>query len=94
MIAMIAVFYFLLIVPQRRQQKQRSAMMAQLGPGAKVLTSSGIYGHVVNVRNDILRVRIAPDVEVEMDNRAVVRVVEPAPPSEEPAAEEKGAADN
>ncbi|MBX5436986.1 MAG: preprotein translocase subunit YajC [Alicyclobacillaceae bacterium] len=78
-IAMLAVFYFLLIVPQRRQQKQRSAMMQQLGPGAKILTTSGIYGQVVTVQNDVLRVRIAPKVEVEMDNRAVLRVVEPAP---------------
>jgi preprotein translocase subunit YajC len=78
-VVMLAVFYALLILPQRRQQKQRQAMMAQLGPGAKILTAGGIYGEVVHVENDILLVRVARDVELEVDNRAVIRVISPAP---------------
>lgn len=81
-VLMLAVFYALMILPQRRQQRQRQTMMEQLGPGAKILTAGGIYGVVVGVQDDILLVRVAPDVELEIDNRAVLRVVTPAPKAE------------
>jgi preprotein translocase subunit YajC len=71
--------YALLILPQRRQQKNRANMMKQLGSGAKILSTAGIYGEVVRIEDDVMLVRIAPDVEIEMDTRAVLRVVEAAP---------------
>ncbi|MCL6636832.1 MAG: preprotein translocase subunit YajC [Alicyclobacillus sp.] len=79
LVVMLVVFYALLILPQRRQQKQRANMMKQLGPGAKILTSSGIFGKVVQVNGDVLTVQIAEGVNIELDNRAVLRIVEPAP---------------
>lgn len=77
-VVVLAVFYALMILPQRRQAKQRTAMMNQLSPGAKVVTTSGIYGDVVEITGDRVYVNIAPDVEVELDPRAILRVVEPA----------------
>lgn len=77
-VIVLAVFYALMILPQRRQARQRTTMMKQLGPGAKVVTTSGIYGEVVEVTDDRIYVDIAPDVEVELDPRAILRVVEPA----------------
>lgn len=78
-VVVIAVFYFLLIMPQRRQQKQRAQMMQKLGVGAEVLTAGGIYGKVVSVNEDKYRIQIASGVEVTMDQRSIVRVVEAAP---------------
>jgi preprotein translocase subunit YajC len=77
-VVVLAVFYALMILPQRRQAKQRTAMMNQLSPGAKVVTTSGIYGDVVEITGDRVYVNIAPDVEVELDPRAILRVVQPA----------------
>ena len=54
-------------------------MMTQLGPGARILTTSGIYGQVKSMRDDVMVVQVASDVELEMDSRAVLRVVEPSP---------------
>jgi preprotein translocase subunit YajC len=79
LVVMLVVFYALLIVPQRRQQKQRQNMMKQLGPGAKILTTAGIFGRVVQVNDDVLVVNIADGVDIQLDSRAVLRVVEPAP---------------
>ncbi|MCL6516511.1 preprotein translocase subunit YajC [Alicyclobacillus sp.] len=79
LVVMLVVFYALLILPQRRQQKQRQTMMKQLGPGAKILTTSGIFGRVVQVQDDVLVVNIADGVDIQLDSRAVLRVVEPAP---------------
>lgn len=78
---MLAVFYFLFIVPNRRQQKNRQQMMQRLGPGAKVLTAGGMYAQIVEVHGDIIVAKIAAEVEIELDSRSIVRVVEPAPES-------------
>lgn len=78
-VLILAVFYMLFIVPQRRNQKNRQNMMKQLGPGAKVLTSGGLYGHVVAINGDVLVVRVADGVDIEFDQRAIIRVVEGAP---------------
>jgi len=78
-VVMLAVFYALLILPQRRQAKKRTEMMKQLVVGARVLLTSGIYGQIVRMTDDRLHVEIAPDVEIQVDNRAVMRVVESSP---------------
>jgi preprotein translocase subunit YajC len=78
-VIVLAVFYALMILPQRKQAKQRTAMMKQLGVGARVVTTSGMYGDVAEVTDDRVYVLIAPDVEVELDPRAILRVVEAAP---------------
>jgi preprotein translocase subunit YajC len=79
LVVLLGVFYALMILPQRKQQKARQLMREQLLPGAKILTHSGIFGQVVEVRNDVMVVELARDVEVEMDTRAVLRIVEKAP---------------
>lgn len=78
LVVMIVVFYGLLILPQRRQRKKRATMMHELGPGAKILSTAGMYGQVVTIHDEVMVVKIARDVEVEMDTRAVLRVVEPS----------------
>ncbi len=79
LILLIVVFYVLILLPQRRQQKSRAEMMKKLGPGARVMTAAGLYGEIVQMQGDIALVRIADGVEVEMDQRAIVRVVEEGP---------------
>jgi preprotein translocase subunit YajC len=79
LVILLGVFYALMILPQRKQQKARQLMREQLVPGAKILTHSGIFGQVVEVRDDVMVVELARDVEVEMDTRAVLRIVEQAP---------------
>lgn len=76
LILLIVVFYVLILLPQRRQQKSRAEMMKKLGPGARVMTAAGLYGEIVAMQGDIAIVRIADGVDVEMDQRAIVRVVE------------------
>lgn len=75
LVILVVVFYLLLILPQRRQQKKKAEMMKSLAPGAKIMTASGIYAEIAAIHDDIIVARVAPDVEIEMDSRAVVRVV-------------------
>jgi preprotein translocase subunit YajC len=53
----IGIFYFLLIRPQRRQQAQHKQLLASLQRGDQVVTSSGIVGEVVHIKDDQVTVR-------------------------------------
>lgn len=77
LVILLVVFYVLMFLPQRRQQKQKQTMMSSLGPGAKILTSGGIYGQVISIHDSVIVAKIAQDVEIELDSRAIIRVVEP-----------------
>ena len=73
---MVVIFYFLLIRPQQKRQKQHNTMLTQLKKGDKVLTSGGIYGLIERVREDgVLVVKVADNVKVEMAKSAVSTVV-------------------
>jgi preprotein translocase subunit YajC len=53
----IAIFYFLLIRPQRRQQQQHKALLDSLQRGDRVVTSGGIVGDVVHIKDDVVTIR-------------------------------------
>ena len=71
-ILIFGIFYFLVIRPQQKKQRQaqteRDNLLKSLKPGDKIITSSGIYGTIVAVRDkeDTVLVRIAQSVSVEM----------------------------
>ncbi len=88
-VVILGVFYALMILPQRRQQKNRANMMKQLRSGSRVVTTSGIYGEVVEMGDNTLQVEIAPGTVVEMDLRAVVRVLPQESTVEDPSTEEE-----
>lgn len=76
----IVLVYVMFFLPQRRQQKARQTMMNQLAPGSQILTAGGIYAMVTEVTNDRIVARIGLDegLLVELDHRAVLRVVSDA----------------
>ncbi|HEY6092611.1 MAG TPA: preprotein translocase subunit YajC [Gemmatimonadales bacterium] len=55
--AMIAIFYFILIRPQQKQQQQHKQLLSSLQRGDQVVTSSGIVGEVVYIKDDQVTVR-------------------------------------
>lgn len=70
---MILIFYFLLIRPNQKKEKQRKAMIENLQKGDKVLTTAGIYGVVVNVKDEegIVVLKIADGAKVDFAKSAV-----------------------
>jgi len=66
-----AVFYFLIIVPQRRRQKALQEMIAQLKAGDRIITSGGILATVTAVRDTSLLVRSADKSILEISRSAV-----------------------
>jgi preprotein translocase subunit YajC len=73
MVAIFAIFYFLLIMPQQRKQKKWAEMLTQIKPGDRVVTGGGLAGIVMSAKDDTLVLRIAPDnIKLEVVRSAVV----------------------
>src|SRR6202022_2017865 len=78
LIFIFGIFYFLLIMPQQRRQKKWQQMLTELKTGDKVVTSGGIRGTIVALRDDSLHLRVPPDnLRLEVTRASVVSVVGP-----------------
>lgn len=77
-ILMFVVMYFLILRPQKRKDKDRKSLLSRIKKNDKVVTSGGIHGIIISVRENevILRVDDAKDVKVKVDRTAIVAVVE------------------
>jgi len=75
MIAMFAVFYFLMIRPQQKKAKEHKAMVEALGKGDEVITGGGIAGRVTKVGDDFITVAIAENVEIQLQKAAITVVL-------------------
>ena len=75
-IGMLLIFYFLLIRPQQKRQKETQRMLEALSKGDRVVTSSGLYGTVQGIKENVVVVKIAENVKVEMLKSAISGVVE------------------
>jgi preprotein translocase subunit YajC len=78
MVAIFAVFYVLLIMPQQRRQKKWQAMLSQIKPGDKVVTSGGITGAIMSVKDDAVVLRVPPDnIKIEVTRSSIVTLTTP-----------------
>lgn len=68
------IFYFLLIRPQQKKQKEHEKLVQSVKTGDEVITSSGIHGTITNVKDKTLIIKIADNVKVEFDRSAIVFV--------------------
>ena len=72
------IFYFMIIRPQQKRQKERQKMLDALEKGDKILTAGGIYGTVVGIEDKMVLVQIADNVKVKVDRGSVGSVVKEA----------------
>lgn len=76
LVAMFAIFYFLLIRPQQKQQQQFRAMIAAVKRGDEILTSGGIKGKVTRAIDDKeVEVEIAPDIKIRLTRTGIASVL-------------------
>jgi len=75
LIFIFAIFYFLLILPQQRRQKKWQHMLGELKTGDKVVTSGGLRGTIVALKDDYIHLRVPPDnLRVEVSRASVSSV--------------------
>jgi preprotein translocase subunit YajC len=77
MIIMFIIIYFFIIRPQSRRQKETKKLLESVKKGDRVVTVGGILGLVVNVKGNVVTLKIAPDTEVDFRKTAVSSVVTP-----------------
>lgn len=65
------VFYFLVFAPMRKKQKKHADMLQELKKGDRVVTSGGIHGTVMGVTDDMIQLRIADQIRIDVTKSAV-----------------------
>lgn len=75
LVVLVVLAYFLLIRPTRRRARETAALQAALSPGDQVMLTSGIFGSVVAIEGESLRIEVAPDVVLTAHRGAVGKIV-------------------
>jgi preprotein translocase subunit YajC len=73
-IAIFLIFYFLLIKPQKEQQQKQKAMLSQVKKNDQVVTTAGIHGTVVNVKDTTVVIRIDDNARMEVNKDSLASV--------------------
>ena len=77
--AFIAIFYFLLIRPQRKLQQEHRDLVANLKKGDEIMTEGGILGQVVHLAEDRITIKTAESTRIVISRQKVSRVLTPDP---------------
>ena len=76
LIFLFAIFYFLIIRPQQKQQKEHAAMLEALTKGDNIVTSGGLLAEVVKVEEDFIKIKLNDTSIVKLDKAFVNKKVE------------------
>ena len=79
MVAIVAIFYFFMIRPQQKKQKEIKKMREAMKVGDKVITSGGIYGKIKDVNDTSFTIEIAENVRIKVDKASVFAAAEDLP---------------
>lgn len=70
-VLMVTLLYFLLLRPQKKEQKRRKEMLESLKKGDRVLTIGGLYGRISEIQERTVKLKIADHVEIEILRSAI-----------------------
>ena len=70
-IALIAIFYFFMIAPQRKKQKKIDSFRQGLSKGDKVMTAGGIYGRIREINDTYVMLEIDNNVTIKIDKNSI-----------------------
>ena len=71
MVLIFIIFYFLLIRPQQIKQKKHREMLQNLERGDEVVTNGGIHGTIVRIKEDVVTLKVAEKMEIQVSKSAV-----------------------
>jgi preprotein translocase subunit YajC len=82
LLLIIPVMYLMMIRPQQKRQKQWQEMLSALKTGDRITTAGGIRGVVLNIKDDAIVIRVAPDnIKLEVAKNAIASVTTQEPAS-------------
>jgi len=70
-VLVFVIFYLLIIMPQRKKQKQHLALVDALKPGDRIITTAGIFGTVMGVQKDMIELKISSNTNIKITKSAV-----------------------
>ncbi|HDX6308838.1 TPA: preprotein translocase subunit YajC [Campylobacter fetus subsp. venerealis] len=76
LIVLFAIFYFLVIRPQQKQQKEHRNMLSNLQKGNKIVTNGGLFCEVVKPEDDFIKVKLNDEVIVRIDRNFVAKKID------------------
>jgi len=79
LILIVVVFYFFMIRPQMKRQKEIRKFRESLAKGDKVVTTGGIYGRIIEVKETTIILEVAKDVHIKVDKNGVIKDMSDAP---------------
>jgi len=71
LILIFAIFYFLLIRPQKSKEKEHQKMLSGLNKNDEIVTTGGIHGTIVNMKEKTIVLRVDENVKIEMEKNCV-----------------------
>ena len=74
LVALVLIFWFMVIRPQQRQRREMQSLLNNLAVGAEVMLSSGIFGRVVEIDDDAVHVEIAAGTVIRVIRGAIARI--------------------
>jgi preprotein translocase subunit YajC len=77
-VAIIAIFYFVMIMPERKARKKREAMLSAMKKGDKVMTSGGMFAVIAAINGDEITLQIDEGVRARFSRQAITQVVDGA----------------
>jgi preprotein translocase subunit YajC len=72
LVAMLAIFYFILVLPMKKKQQKVDTFLGALKEGDRVVTSGGLFGTITKIKDDAIQLQIAQNVKVDCSKNAVV----------------------
>jgi len=75
LIILFGIFYFLIIRPQQKQQKEHQEMLEALKKGDKILTTGGLYGEIAKVEEDFVKIKLNDTTIVKLDKAFITKKV-------------------
>jgi preprotein translocase subunit YajC len=81
LVGLACIFYFLILRPQQKRQKEQATLISSVKTGDEVVMSSGIHGIVTNVKDSTVIVKVADNVKIEFDKAAVAAISKVSPAS-------------
>ncbi|MCX5710285.1 MAG: preprotein translocase subunit YajC [Candidatus Omnitrophica bacterium] len=77
LVLIFVIFYFMLIRPQKKQQQEHKKMLEGIAKNDEIVTSGGIHGTVINVKDKTVILRVDDNVKIEIDRQAIAYIKKP-----------------
>jgi preprotein translocase subunit YajC len=70
-VLVFAIFYLLIIMPQRKKQKKHLELVNNLKPGDRIITTAGIFGTIMGVQKDLIELKISSNTNIKITKSAI-----------------------